>query len=329
MGRIRSVHPGLYTDEAIASCSPTAGFFFIGLGTEADDFGVFEWKPVRLKMRLMPAHNVDCVELLADLEEQNLICRFEHEGRTYGAIRNFCRHQRPKRVMPGLITPLPPDVSQYVDLSSRTPRTGAVKGDEEEDGDGDQQPPDPPMGDGPPVKPDLRPPKSRLFPQKEREGEKDKEDSVGEGGTVGDSIDPPAPPSGGPPPLALKPEPLDRDPVEAAFAEWNALADEVDLPKAQVLTKPRRAALRQRLHEAGGIEGWRGAMARIRGSPFLRGENDRGWRADLDFVLQAKSFTRLLEGAYDGKPGGSGRGSFVDGIGDFLRDVERESGGGR
>jgi hypothetical protein len=40
-------------------------------------------------------------------------------------------------------------------------------------------------------------------------------------------------------------------------------------------------------------------MDALERSAFCRGENDRGWRADFDFLLQPKSFTKLLEGAYD------------------------------
>lgn len=34
-------------------------------------------------------------------------------------------------------------------------------------------------------------------------------------------------------------------------------------------------------------------------SPFLCGENDRGWKAGIDFMLQPTSFTKLIEGTYD------------------------------
>ena len=38
---------------------------------------------------------------------------------------------------------------------------------------------------------------------------------------------------------------------------------------------------------------------KVRDPAFLRGDNDRGWRADIDFVLQAASFTKLMEGSYE------------------------------
>lgn len=91
----------------------------------------------------------------------------------------------------------------------------------------------------------------------------------------------------------------DPDPPQLAFDAWNDLAIDLALPIAQVLTPERKTKLRRRLEECGGLEGWAAALARIRGSPFLLGKNDRRWKADLDFVLQKKSFTRLMEGSYE------------------------------
>lgn len=87
-----------------------------------------------------------------------------------------------------------------------------------------------------------------------------------------------------------------------AFEAFNELADEIGLSRAQALTDERRTKIRQRLSECGGLTGWLEAMGKIRGSPFLKGDNDRGWKANLDFVLQRSSFTRLMEGTYDRAP---------------------------
>lgn len=91
------------------------------------------------------------------------------------------------------------------------------------------------------------------------------------------------------------------DEVAEAFDAWNALAAETGLSKAQRLTPQRRAAIGKRLSECGGLQGWETALAKIRGSPFCNGANSNGWRADLDFILQPSSFTRLMEGRYDAK----------------------------
>lgn len=120
---------------------------------------------------------------------------------------------------------------------------------------------------------------------------------------------PPSPPKGG-----SSPTPTEPDEVELAVEAYNAAAAETGWSKVQRLTAQRRSQTRRRLAECGGIEGWRAAMARARGSPFLTGDNDRGWIASFDFFLQAKSFTKLMEGAYDrrdstpGAPSRSARG---------------------
>jgi hypothetical protein len=89
-----------------------------------------------------------------------------------------------------------------------------------------------------------------------------------------------------------------------AFETYNALAKEMRWPKAQRLTPERRRRIRARLRSCGGMTGWLAAMEKARASPFLRGEIGRGsehshWVPDLDFFLQEKSFTRLMEGKYD------------------------------
>lgn len=89
------------------------------------------------------------------------------------------------------------------------------------------------------------------------------------------------------------------DPIAEALAAYNVAAKAVGWPVAQVLNGRRRSALKARLADCGGFEGWQAAMAKAVGSPFLCGENDRGWLPDLDFFLQAKSFVKLMEGGYD------------------------------
>lgn len=92
-----------------------------------------------------------------------------------------------------------------------------------------------------------------------------------------------------PPVQILKPEHV----LEA----FNVMADRTGLPKAK-LTDERRKKLRTfvRRHP---IDDITEAISAIERSSFCRGENDRGWRADFDFLLQPKSFTRLIEGTYD------------------------------
>lgn len=112
MPRIRSIHPGFFTDERLVTTGFEARLLFLGLGVEADDKGIFEWKPVTLKMRIFPADNMDIEKRLAELEAVDAIQSYEIEGRKYGAIRNFRRYQRPKT--PNDIHPITPEIGNYI-----------------------------------------------------------------------------------------------------------------------------------------------------------------------------------------------------------------------
>lgn len=112
MARIRSNHPGRWTDEEFVTSSPLARLLLLGLENEADDYGVFAWKTITIKMRILPADDVDVAILLSELEVNNKVKRFEFGGRSYGAIRNFCKFQKPKK--PNQYNPLPKRLYSYV-----------------------------------------------------------------------------------------------------------------------------------------------------------------------------------------------------------------------
>lgn len=116
MARIRSIHPGLFTDEAFVSCNPLARLLLLGIWTESDDFGVFEWKPVTLKMKLLAADQADVPDLLNDLVAFDIIKQVTLVGKQYGLVRNFCRYQRPK--LPSERVPLPKELWTYVGLNA-------------------------------------------------------------------------------------------------------------------------------------------------------------------------------------------------------------------
>lgn len=82
---------------------------------------------------------------------------------------------------------------------------------------------------------------------------------------------------------------------------WNEICGDV-LPKATKLTDERRRKIRARLAESTerrALEWWRNYFSLIRQSPFLCGNNDRGWRADFDWAIRSETvITRVLEGRY-------------------------------
>ena len=86
----------------------------------------------------------------------------------------------------------------------------------------------------------------------------------------------------------LKPEHV----VEA----WNDTAGRIGLPKVVRLSDQRRKRLRTMIAQHP-PDDFAAALDALERSPFCRGERS-DWKADFDFFLQTKSFTKLLEGAY-------------------------------
>lgn len=86
----------------------------------------------------------------------------------------------------------------------------------------------------------------------------------------------------------LKPEHV----VEA----WNDTAARIGLSKVVRLTDARRKRLRSMIAQHP-PDDFAAALDALERSPFCRGERS-DWKADFDFFLQTKSFTKLLEGAY-------------------------------
>lgn len=90
-------------------------------------------------------------------------------------------------------------------------------------------------------------------------------------------------------------QPLSKQEVIEA---WQGRMVAAGFPAIAKMTGDRERKLRARLKDST-LDEWQRAMDAMERSAFCRGENDRGWKADFDFLLQPKSFTKLLEGAYD------------------------------
>jgi hypothetical protein len=110
------------------------------------------------------------------------------------------------------------------------------------------------------------------------------------------SEDTPLPPKGAEPVEKPLPKFGKLEALEA-FNAYNAVALRCGLPQAAKLTPNRERSIVARLKDYG-LEGWHLALANIEKSKFLTGGTDRGFRADLDFVCQAKSFGKLHDGGY-------------------------------
>jgi hypothetical protein len=78
---------------------------------------------------------------------------------------------------------------------------------------------------------------------------------------------------------------------------WNDLAAKHGLPAVKKITPERRKKLRSfiRRHT---IDDITEAISAIPRSPFLLGQNQRGWQASFDWFLEPRNLTKLTEGTY-------------------------------
>lgn len=123
MARIRSIHPGLTSDEAYMSMSMTAKAAWTPLWMQCDDHGIFEWKPIVLKALIFPADNVDFSIVLSELEKLGCVRRIEIDGKPHGVVRNFAKFQRPKNPSYRYFKPdeLPSDIGNFIGMKGVTP----------------------------------------------------------------------------------------------------------------------------------------------------------------------------------------------------------------
>lgn len=91
--------------------SSDARTLLFGIWCHAWDDGVFEWKPIQLKVKVFPYNDVSITSLLEELEEQNLVQRFHNGGKDYAVVKNFQKYQRPKK--PSVSGLLPDELRTY------------------------------------------------------------------------------------------------------------------------------------------------------------------------------------------------------------------------
>lgn len=89
-------------------------------------------------------------------------------------------------------------------------------------------------------------------------------------------------------------------PTQDQFLEsWNAVSA---FTACRGMTGDRLRHFQARSRDRDWSENWREALAKAAQSPFCLGQNDRGWRATVDWFLRPGTVTKILEGAYSGGP---------------------------
>lgn len=86
--------------------------------------------------------------------------------------------------------------------------------------------------------------------------------------------------------------------AKIAFDLYNDLARRTGIPQCRILNDARKRALALRVKEAGGIDGFKQALANLEKSAYCLGQNENGWVATIDYVCQPKGFAKLFEGGW-------------------------------
>lgn len=92
----RLLDPGFFLNEELAECDPLARLLFAGLTLYCDRGGKFEWRPKRIKAAIFP-YDISCdiVNLLGQLEATHFIAQYNVNGKDYGIIPKYLKHQSP------------------------------------------------------------------------------------------------------------------------------------------------------------------------------------------------------------------------------------------
>jgi hypothetical protein len=141
MPRIRTLKPECWQDEAFGTVSIEAECLFIGLITQADDYGRLEAGALRARALVWPYKpEIDPVRVegwLAELEDARLIVRYESEGRSCIALRGWDRNQKVDRPTPSRIPEPPVLASPREDSRSIGLDQGSRIGDQDQGADND------------------------------------------------------------------------------------------------------------------------------------------------------------------------------------------------
>jgi hypothetical protein len=126
--------------------------------------------------------------------------------------------------------------------------------------------------------------------EKERETEIDKEESPnGDSSATGAEV------------AVVTPD------LSTVVDQWNDMARRCGLSQVAKMTDERKKRLKARIADHG-LEAILAGILSIPQSPFLRGENDNGWKATFDWMLAPNYCVKLIEGGYHnrGRGGRSG-----------------------
>lgn len=86
------------------------------------------------------------------------------------------------------------------------------------------------------------------------------------------------------------------DSAKTVTESWNLMAQKHGLPQVAKLTHKRAAAINSRLAYSWWRKNWLVALNLVPKNPYLLGDNDRGWKANIDWFVRPDTVVKLIEG---------------------------------
>lgn len=98
MPRMRTIKPEFWVDEDLTDHPRDVRLFYIGLWNLCDEWGVFEYRPKRIKARLFPFDDDVTQQVIREwldvLVNSGHVYVFDHESDSYGFIPSLMDHQK-------------------------------------------------------------------------------------------------------------------------------------------------------------------------------------------------------------------------------------------
>jgi hypothetical protein len=109
-------------------------------------------------------------------------------------------------------------------------------------------------------------------------------------------------------------------PYEKIKALYNNICK--SLPKAQVMSETRKTHIKARWRQYDfNMARFEELFKKAEESDFLKGKNDKNWKADFDWLINEANMTKTLEGKYDNKGGRLDNGPPKDPAGKYRKFV--------
>lgn len=296
MARNRTIKPKFFDDVKIGRISRDARLLYIGLWVFADDMGVVPGDSVWLKSRVFPYDQIQVQQFekwMNELVINGFICLLSYKGERFIYLPTFTRHQVVNR-------PNYEDLNIPKDLLDKekdrihgaiteqslnnhgtfTEASYTVLDREKEALDGFPLQPSSLISEKETIKEIKENTPYGVSKKNEKEGRADT------GLTASENTPPPG----------SAPPPSPRIDYSAIMRDFNARFAGV-LPAVTVMTEKRKAAVKARIGEHG-MDSIAKVFDNIATSGFLKGHNDRNWKADFDWVFRPTNYVKILEGNY-------------------------------